>query len=73
MKEKCDVLFKSVKLHKLDFGIFEVARNLIDRYLNLKRNNTSDGFMNISDSIDEESLFNWEGAIMEGIKPKGVI
>lgn len=58
LKVKCDELFKSVKLHESDFVISESAKNLIDRYLNPKKNNASDGFMNIPDSIDEELPFN---------------
>ena len=58
LKGKCDELFKSVKLHESDFVISESAKSLIDRYLNPKKNNASDGFMNIPDSIDEELPFN---------------
>lgn len=58
LKGKCDELFKSVKLHELDFVISESAKNLIDRYLNPKKNNAADGFMNIPDGIDEELPFN---------------
>lgn len=61
LKGKCDELFKSVKLHESDFVISESAKNLIDRYLNPKKNNSmnsSDGFMNIPDCIDEELPFN---------------
>ncbi len=58
LKGKCDELFKSVKLHESDFVISETAKNLIDRYLNPKKNNASDGFMNIPDGIDEELPFN---------------
>ena len=58
LKGKGDELFQSVKLHESDFVISESAKNLIDRYLNPKKNNVSDGFMNIPDSIDEELPFN---------------
>lgn len=58
LKGKCDELFKSVKLHESDFVISESAKSLIDRYLNPKKNNASDGFMNIPDGIDEELPFN---------------
>ena len=58
LKGKCDELFKSVKLHESDFVISESAKNLINRYLNPKKNNASDGFMNIPDGIDEELPFN---------------
>ena len=58
LKGKCDELFKSVKLHESDFVISELAKNLIDRYLNPKKNNSSNGFMNIPDGIDEELPFN---------------
>lgn len=58
LKGKCDELFKSVKLHESDFVISESAKNLIDRYLNPKKNNASDGFMSIPDGIDEELPFN---------------
>lgn len=58
LKGKCDELFKSVKVHESDFVISETAKSLIDRYLNPKKNNASDGFMNIPDSIDEELPFN---------------
>ncbi|MDE5596378.1 MAG: helix-turn-helix transcriptional regulator [Lachnospiraceae bacterium] len=58
LKGKCDELFKSVKLHESDFVISETAKSLIDRYLNPKKNNASDGFMNIPDGIDEELPFN---------------
>ena len=58
LKGKCDELFKSVKLHESDFVISESAKNLIDRYLNPKKKNASDGFMNIPDGIDEELPFN---------------
>ena len=58
LKGKCDELFKSVKLHESDFVISESAKSLIDRYLNPKKNNAADGFMNIPDSIDEELPFN---------------
>ena len=58
LKGKCDELFKSVKLHESDFVISETAKSLIDRYLNPKKNNASDGFKNIPDSIDEELPFN---------------
>ena len=58
LKGKCDELFKSVKLHESDFIISETAKSLIDRYLNPKKNNASDGFMNIPDGIDEELPFN---------------
>ena len=58
LKGKCDELFKSVKLHESDFVISESAKSLIDRYLNPKKNNASDGFKNIPDSIDEELPFN---------------
>ena len=40
-----------------DYGS-ESAKNLIDRYLNPKKKNASDGFMNIPDGIDEELPFN---------------
>ena len=58
LKGKGDELFQSVKLHESDFVISESAKNLIDRYLNPKKNNASDGFMNIPDGIDEELPFN---------------
>ena len=58
LKGKCDELFKSVKLHESDFVISETAKSLIDRYLNPKKNNASDSFMNIPDGIDEELPFN---------------
>ncbi len=58
LKGKCDELFKSVKLHESDFVISETAKSLIDRYLNSKKNNVSDGFMNIPDGIGEELPFN---------------
>ena len=58
LKGKCDELFKSVKLHESDFVISESAKSLIDRYLNPKKSNAADGFMNIPDSIDEELPFN---------------
>lgn len=58
LKGKCDELFKSVKLHESDFVISETAKGLIDRYLNPKKNYSSDGFMNIPDGIDEELPFN---------------
>lgn len=61
LKGKCDEFFKSVKLHESDFVISESAKSLIDRYLNPKKNNSmnsSDGFMNIPDGIDEELPFN---------------
>ena len=58
LKGKCDELFKSVKLHESDFVISETAKSLIDRYLNPKKNNASDGFMNIPDSIEEGLPFN---------------
>lgn len=58
LKEKCDELFKSVKLHESDFVISELAKNLIDRYLNPKKNNATDDFVNIPDIIDEELPFN---------------
>ena len=45
-------------LFRSDFVISESAKNLIDRYLNPKKNNASDGFMNIPDGIDEELPFN---------------
>ena len=58
LKGKCDELFKSVKLHESDFVISETAKSLIDRYLKPKKNNASDRFMKIPDSIDEELPFN---------------
>ena len=61
LKNKCDGLLKSVKLHESDFVISESAKNLINRYLNPKKNNSmnlGDGFMNIPDSIDEGLPFN---------------
>ena len=58
LKGKCDELFKSVKLRELDFVISDSAKILIDRYLNPKKNNATDGFLNIPDSIDEELPFN---------------
>ncbi|MCI8593618.1 MAG: helix-turn-helix transcriptional regulator [Lachnospiraceae bacterium] len=58
LKGKCDELFKSVKLHETDFVISDSAKNLIDMYLNPKKNNAADGFMNIPDSIGEELPFN---------------
>lgn len=58
LKGNGDELFQSVKFHESDFIISESAKNLIDRYLNPKKNNVSDGFMNIPDGIDEELPFN---------------
>ncbi len=58
LKGNGDELFQSVKLHESDFIISESAKNLIDRYLNPKKNNASDGFMSIPDGIDEELPFN---------------
>ena len=45
-------------MYKRQFVISESAKSLIDRYLNPKKNNASDGFMNIPDGIDEELPFN---------------
>ncbi|MCM1236484.1 MAG: helix-turn-helix domain-containing protein [Ruminococcus flavefaciens] len=58
LKRKCDELFKTVKLHESDFVISETAKSLIDRYLNPKKNNASDDFINIPDDIDEGLPFN---------------
>lgn len=58
LKGKCDELFKSVKLHESDFVISESAKNFIDRYLNPKKDNAADGFINLPDNFDEELPFN---------------